>query len=79
MHVAKTFEECDEVKDYLWFLRKALEIYENLQSHRPNQRKRRRKGHAVHLDSDSDSILGSDEAEATTDEESLIVMRGKQA
>jgi hypothetical protein len=77
--VAKTFEECNEVDECLWFLRKGLERWENLQSYRPNRRKRRRNRNAANLDSDSDSVAGSEEADATSDEESLAVMRRKQA
>ncbi|PTB47508.1 hypothetical protein M431DRAFT_488539 [Trichoderma harzianum CBS 226.95] len=79
MHVAKTFKECDEVNECLWFLRKGLETYENLQSHRPNQRNRRRNRTAAYLDSDSDSIIGSNKAETTSDEESLAITHKKQA
>ncbi|RSL86279.1 hypothetical protein CDV31_016424 [Fusarium ambrosium] len=80
MKVAKTFEECDEVNECIWFLRKGLTTYESLKSHRPNRRKRRRTRTAVQLDSDSEPISGSDdEAEGTSDEESLVAMRSKQA
>lgn len=79
MRVAKTFAECNEVNECRWFLRKGLETYENLRSHRPTRRNRRRNRTAEYLDSGSDSVMGSDEAEATSDEESLAVMRKKQA
>ncbi|RTE69499.1 hypothetical protein BHE90_016119 [Fusarium euwallaceae] len=80
MKVAKTFEECDEVNECIWFLRKGLTTYESLKIHRPNRRKRRRTRTAVQLDSDSEPISGSDdEAEGTSDEESLGAIRSKQA
>ncbi|KAL7903794.1 hypothetical protein GGI35DRAFT_291402 [Trichoderma velutinum] len=79
MRVTKIFEECNEVNECLWFLRKGLETYENLRSHRPNRRKRCRNCTAAYIDSDSDSIMGSDEAEATSDEESLAITRKQQA
>jgi hypothetical protein len=49
------------------------------QPNRPNRRKRRRNRNAANLDSDSDSVAGSEEADATSDEERLAVMRRKQA
>lgn len=79
MRVAKTFEECNEVNECLWFLRKGLETYENLLSHRPNRHKQRRNRTAAYLNSNSDPIMGSDEAEATSDKESLAITRKQQA
>jgi hypothetical protein len=79
MEVAKTFEECDEVNECVWFLRKGLEAYEHLRHPQLNRRKRRRNRAAIQSDSDSNSVSGSDEAEATSDEESLVVKRRKQA
>ena len=77
--IPKTFDECDQVNEGLWFLRKGLERYENLQRHHPNRRMRRSKRSAARLDSDSGSDSKSDEAEATSDEESLAMMRKQQA
>ncbi|KAL9567388.1 hypothetical protein ACKAV7_008463 [Fusarium commune] len=80
IEVAKTFEECDEVNECLWFLNKRLETYENLQHGQLKRRKRRRQNRAmIQSDTDSSSVSGGDEAEATSDEESLVVMRKKQA
>ncbi|KAL7903798.1 hypothetical protein GGI35DRAFT_491555 [Trichoderma velutinum] len=79
MRIAKTYEECDELNECLWFLKKELQAYENLQSHQPTRYKRRRKRTTTYLDSDSDSVIESDEAEVTSDEESLAIMRGKKA
>ncbi|KAH8661844.1 hypothetical protein BGZ61DRAFT_485346 [Ilyonectria robusta] len=79
MEVAKTFEECDEVNDCIWFLKKGLESYEHLQHRQQNRRKRRQNRTTIQPDSDLSSISGSDEAEATSDEEGLVVMRKKQA
>ncbi|KAL7916938.1 hypothetical protein ACQKWADRAFT_308053 [Trichoderma austrokoningii] len=79
MRVAKTFEECDELNECLWFLKKELQTYKNLQSHQPTRRKRCRKRTAAYLDDDSDSVMGSDETEVTSDEESLASIRKKQA
>ncbi|KAL7903984.1 hypothetical protein GGI35DRAFT_484874 [Trichoderma velutinum] len=79
MRVAKTYEECDDLNECLWFLNKELQAYENLQSHQPTRHKRRRKRTTTYLDSDSDSVMESDKAEATSDEESLAIMREKKA
>jgi hypothetical protein len=78
--VAKTFEECDEVNECLWFLKMGLETYEHLQHSQLNRRKRRRRHRAIiQSDTDSGSVSGGEEAEATSDEESLFIMRKKQA
>lgn len=80
MEVAKTFEECDEVNECVWFLKRGLEAYEHLRHGQLKRRKRRRQNRATfQSDSDSSSASGSNEAEATSDEESLVVMRRKQA
>ncbi|KAI3571107.1 hypothetical protein IWW34DRAFT_899307 [Fusarium oxysporum f. sp. albedinis] len=78
IEVAKTFEECDEVNECLWFLKKGLETYEHLQHGQLKRRKRRRQNRAMTLsDTDSGSVSGGEEAEASSDEESLVVMRKK--
>ncbi|KAF5975172.1 hypothetical protein FBULB1_7528 [Fusarium bulbicola] len=80
IHVTKTFEECGEVNECLWFLKKGLETYEHLQQGQLKRRKRRRRNRAMTLsDTDSGSVSRDDEAEASLDEESLVVMRKKQA
>jgi hypothetical protein len=80
MKVAKTFEECDKANDCMWFLNKALEKYEHLQHGQLKRRNRRRLNRAIiQLDNDSDSASEGEEAECTSDEESLVVMRKKQA
>jgi hypothetical protein len=76
--IAKTFEECDDVNDCIWFLRKGLDAYETLRYHQPSRRKRGRIRKTRNLDSDSDSALGSDETGITSDEDSLPIMLKKQ-
>ncbi|PNP55221.1 hypothetical protein FNYG_15524 [Fusarium nygamai] len=76
--VAKTFEECDEVNECLWFLKKGLETYEHIQHGQLKRRKRRRQNRAMtQSDTDSGSVSGGEEAEASSDEESLVVIVGK--
>ncbi|RBR24094.1 uncharacterized protein FIESC28_03093 [Fusarium coffeatum] len=80
MKVAKTFEECDNANDCIWFLNKALERYEHLQHDQVRRRNRRRLNRAImQMDNDSDSTSEGEEAECTSDEESLVMMRKKQA
>jgi hypothetical protein len=80
MKVAKTFEECDEVNECLWFLKRGLETYERLQHGQLKRRKRRRRNRAtIQSDTDSSSVSEDEEAEYTSDEESLVIMRKKQA
>ncbi|WKT53662.1 hypothetical protein QSH57_004246 [Fusarium oxysporum f. sp. vasinfectum] len=80
IEVAKTFEECDEVKECLWFLKRGLETYERLQHGQLKRRKGRRQKRAIiQSDTDSSSVSGDEEAEHTSDEESLVIMRKKQA
>ncbi|KAI3584150.1 hypothetical protein IWW34DRAFT_245739 [Fusarium oxysporum f. sp. albedinis] len=80
IEVAKTFEECDEVNECLWSLKRGLETYEYLQHGQLKRRKRRRQNRAMtQSDTDSGSISVGEETEATSDEESLVVMRKKQA
>ncbi|KAL7940579.1 hypothetical protein V8C42DRAFT_349396 [Trichoderma barbatum] len=79
MRVAKTFDECEDLNDCLWFLKKGLQTYENLQSHRPSRRNRRRKRAAAYSETDSDSTESSGETETTSDEESLAGMRKEKA
>ncbi|KAG6998834.1 hypothetical protein FocnCong_v013541 [Fusarium oxysporum f. sp. conglutinans] len=80
IEVAKTFEECDEVNECLWFLKRGLETYEHLQHGQLKRRKRRRRNRAmIQSESDSSSFSGGEEGEATSDEESLGIMRKKQA
>jgi hypothetical protein len=80
IEVAKTFEECDEVSECLWFLKKGLETYEHLQHGQLKRRRRRCQNRAMtQSDTDSGSVSGVEEVEATSDEESLVVMRKKQA
>jgi hypothetical protein len=74
--IAKTFDECDHVNKALWFLRKGLEKYENLQRHCLNRCGRRGKYLTAYLDSDLDSDSKSDEAEATWDDAETISSRG---
>ncbi|KAG5790338.1 hypothetical protein H9Q69_010605 [Fusarium xylarioides] len=80
MKVAKTFEECDNANDCIWFLNKALEKYEHLQHDQLRRGNRRRLNRAIiEMDNDSDSTSEGEEAECTSDEESLVMMRKKQA
>ncbi|KAF5676965.1 AT DNA-binding motif [Fusarium denticulatum] len=80
IRLAKTFEECDQVIEGLWFLKRGLETYERLQHDQLKRRKRRRQNHAtIQSDTDSSLVSGDEEAEYTSDEESLAVMRKKQA
>ncbi|KAL6790177.1 hypothetical protein GGI42DRAFT_365675 [Trichoderma sp. SZMC 28013] len=79
MRVAKTFDECEDLNDCLWFLKKGLQTYENLQSHRPSRRNRRRKRAAAYSETESDSTENSEEGEITSDEESLAGMRKEKA
>ncbi|GKU09625.1 unnamed protein product, partial [Fusarium langsethiae] len=78
--VTKTFEECDHPSECIWFLGQRLENYEHLQHSQLRRRKRRRqKGTTLQSLSDSSSNSGSDETEPSSDEESLIAKRKKQA
>jgi hypothetical protein len=80
MKCAKTFKECDDANDCIWFLNKALEKYEHLQYGQLKRRNRRRLNRAIiQLDNDSDSASEGEEAGCTSDEESLVIMRKKQA
>jgi hypothetical protein len=76
--IVKTFEECDDVNDCIWFLRKGLDAYETLCYYQPSRRKRGRTRKTTNLDSNSDSALGSDETGMTSDEDSLPTILKKQ-
>ena len=75
--VVKPFEKCRTVGECSIFLRQELEKYEILQHQQQHRRQGRRKRRPDFY-SDSDSVLSSTSADATSDEESLRARRRQQ-